>query len=599
MEKKIKIDVITLHAVQNYGSVLQALATQEILKQHGCDVTIIDYVREDVRYENLVKKWSGGNPIKALAIIPTILRWKNVFQSFAKKYLDCMACVESCPKNAINPSGIYKKIKEYLIAGRKVLFVGLPCQVEAVKCYVGEKLDNSLYTVDLICHGSPSPKVLDMFLAQYDIDTPKLSDIQFRNKNNFAVREGTSYIVQKGVLDKYSISFLNSISYTENCYHCQYANIMRVSDITLGDSWGSNLDIQEQRKGISLILNQTQKGKELLEQSELELMDVELNRAIEHNHQLRHPSIKPNTREIFFGEIKNGKNFNAIVRKLYPKQSAKQLVKMLLIKAKIMGGGMTNYGRNTGLDVATGRWICFVDGDDYIMPEYVSYMLALGVAYDADIALTTHMFGSFDNKQMDADDVRIWTGEDAVEAILCYKVPIGCYCKMFKREVLKTTRFIPEVFIGEGFNFNVAAFQKSNRILAGKLKTYFYRRDNPTSAMTKFSIKKCECGLKALDIIKENLQIHTDRVQTAWEFADWRTHSDFYDAMVLAKVKNEYPEFYRKCLNVTKQRALVALKVPTTRSNKIRAILMRVCPAIIPFMLKIREKRHNVNISHR
>lgn len=200
---------------------------------------------------------------------------------------------------------------------------------------------------------------------------------------------------------------------------------------------------------------------------------------------------------------------------------------------------------------------------------------------------------------MDADDVRIWTGEDAVEAILCYKVPIGCYCKMFKREVLKTTRFIPEVFIGEGFNFNVAAFQKSNRILAGKLKTYFYRRDNPTSAMTKFSIKKCECGLKALDIIKENLQIHTDRVQTAWEFADWRTHSDFYDAMVLAKVKNEYPEFYRKCLNVTKQRTLVALKVPTTRSNKIRAILMRVCPAIIPFMLKIREKRHNVNISHR
>lgn len=75
--------------------------------------------------------------------------------------------------------------------------------------------------------------------------------------------------------------------------------------------WGSNLDIQEQRKGVSLILNQTLKGKELLEQSELELMDVELNRAIEHNHQLKHPSIKPNTREIFFDEIKNGKNFNA------------------------------------------------------------------------------------------------------------------------------------------------------------------------------------------------------------------------------------------------------------------------------------------------
>ncbi|MGN1277744.1 MAG: polysaccharide pyruvyl transferase family protein [Floccifex sp.] len=88
MKKRIKIDVITLHAVQNYGSVLQALATQEIFKQHGCDVTIIDYIRDDVRYENLVKKWSGGNPIKALIIFPTILRWKKVFQSFTKQYLN-------------------------------------------------------------------------------------------------------------------------------------------------------------------------------------------------------------------------------------------------------------------------------------------------------------------------------------------------------------------------------------------------------------------------------------------------------------------------------------------------------------------------------
>ena len=97
----------------------------------------------------------------------------------------------------------------------------------------------------------------------------------------------------------------------------------------------------------------------------------------------------------------------------------------------------------------------------------------------------------------------------AVEAILCYKVPIGCYCKIFKREIMETTRFMPEVFIGEGFNFNIAAFQKSTKTVAGSLKTYYYRRDNPTSAMTKFSIQKCECGLLALEIIKEKLQIRS------------------------------------------------------------------------------------------
>ncbi len=87
-EIKMKIDVITLHAVQNYGSVLQAFATQELLKSHGCDVTIINYIREDVKYKNLIKKWSNGNLIKAIAIYPTILRWKSVFYDFINRNLN-------------------------------------------------------------------------------------------------------------------------------------------------------------------------------------------------------------------------------------------------------------------------------------------------------------------------------------------------------------------------------------------------------------------------------------------------------------------------------------------------------------------------------
>lgn len=289
----------------------------------------------------------------------------------------CMACVESCPKNAIK---IVDELDSYNAIINEEQCVN--CDLCRKVCQnnrnvkftqpimwkqgwardtlvrsssssggVAQAIERAFVrTGGIVCSCAFEKGTFGFMFAESEKEVEKFKGSKYVKSNpsgiykKIAVREGTSYIVQKGVLDKYSISFLNSISYTENCYHCQYANIMRVSDITLGDSWGSNLDIQEQRKGISLILNQTPKGKELLEQSELELMDVELNRAIEHNHQLRHPSIKPNTREIFFGEIKNGKNFNAIVRKLYPKQSAKQLVKMFLIKAKIIGGGMTNYG---------------------------------------------------------------------------------------------------------------------------------------------------------------------------------------------------------------------------------------------------------------
>lgn len=255
--------------------------------------------------------------------------------------------------------------------------------------------------------------------------------------------------------------------------------------------------------------------------------------------------------------------------------------------------------RNSGLDIASGEWVCFVDGDDFVMPDYVGYMLALAKGYNAEIAVTTKMFGNFDESQEIADNIQQWTNEDAVEAILCYRVPIGCYCKLFKRTFLKTTRFIPEVFIGEGFNFNISAFQKATRVVAGSIKTYYYRRDNPTSAMTKFSIKKCECGLWALEVIKQNLTIHTERIELAWKFANWRTHSDFYDMFVLAKAQKGHLDMYQKCLNVTKKQALIALKVPTTEQNKIRAVVMRICPMVIPLMMELRKRCYHVAVNNR
>lgn len=84
----MKIDIITLHAVKNYGSVLQALATQEIFKEKGCQVRIINYIKEESKRDNLVKFWAGNNIIKKMVIWPTVIRWKTVFDDFCDKYLE-------------------------------------------------------------------------------------------------------------------------------------------------------------------------------------------------------------------------------------------------------------------------------------------------------------------------------------------------------------------------------------------------------------------------------------------------------------------------------------------------------------------------------
>lgn len=239
-----------------------------------------------------------------------------------------------------NPSGIYKEINEKLKNGNQVLFIGLPCQVAAVKKVAGKRYDDLLYTVDLICHGTPSVKLLDMYLEQYGLSLSNIKNIKFRVGQKYQILADNKTVITKNVTDKYLIAFLNALTYTDNCYSCRYARKERVSDLTLGDSWGSELDDNQKNNGISLALCQTEKGIELLQNSDVSLKEVNIEKAILSNKQLRQPSRAPAARQKFFEGIKNGKNFNRNVFSALPKQSIRQDVKKFLIKsgiAKIIG----------------------------------------------------------------------------------------------------------------------------------------------------------------------------------------------------------------------------------------------------------------------
>ena len=241
-----------------------------------------------------------------------------------------------------DPSGVYETIDEYLKEGQKVLFVGLPCHVSALKNYIGDNTEELLYTVDLVCHGSPSEKLLAKYLMEKEININDLSNIFFRNKNKFRITalykdNNEVSITPRGVRDKYTIGFLNGLFYTENCYNCIYAGLERVSDITIGDSWGSSLEgTEEGTKGISLALCQTPKGEMLLKQCEIKLLPVDLENAIAANHQLQAPSLKPEQRDIFFGLIKEGVPIDKAIKKCYPKICFRQDIKKSLMRIHLI-----------------------------------------------------------------------------------------------------------------------------------------------------------------------------------------------------------------------------------------------------------------------
>lgn len=229
--------------------------------------------------------------------------------------------------------GVYHKVKEQLSSGKKVLFVGLPCQVAALKKYIGKKQIDGLYTVDLICHGTPSVQILKIFLAQNEMYLEQLHNIRFRKKLCYKDIEDYKEIATTGTCDPYTLGFLKGLFYTENCYQCQYASTERVSDITLGDSWGSELEEKEGEKGISLVLCQNEKGLTLVRDAELDCYDVDVETAVANNHQLREASAKHKATDKFFIDIAKGKKFSRTVFECMPIPYSKQMIKRILIRS--------------------------------------------------------------------------------------------------------------------------------------------------------------------------------------------------------------------------------------------------------------------------
>ena len=209
----------------------------------------------------------------------------------------------------------YYRIKQWLEAGRYVLFVGCPCQVAGLYACIGNDYKN-LFTVDLLCHGVPSPRLFQEHVSYLEKKYKrKLVDFYFRDKMKFSNKIALRYIFRNksvnilGKCEPYFKSFINGTAYRMCCYQCQYAQKQRVGDITLGDYWGIRKMHPEfdSTFGASLILVNTEKGKKLLSAANLKLKESDIEKAAAGNGILDRPSEMASCRKDFYQDIvKNG-----------------------------------------------------------------------------------------------------------------------------------------------------------------------------------------------------------------------------------------------------------------------------------------------------
>ena len=217
-------------------------------------------------------------------------------------------------------SGIYKSVKDALAMGRKVLFSGTPCQVAAIKRHT--KNNENLLTIDVICHGVPNVKMFHSSLELYNRDSIK--DFLFRDKkqgwtfNNLIVYKDGSLKKINHRLSSYMTYFLQGETYRDSCYECPYAKPERGADITIGDFWGvvgRRADLKEKidiEKGVSCLLVNSDKGRNAIESSGIELFKVSYEDIKDGNEPLNHPSKHTDKRYAILSEWKKRKNWSEV-----------------------------------------------------------------------------------------------------------------------------------------------------------------------------------------------------------------------------------------------------------------------------------------------
>ena len=216
---------------------------------------------------------------------------------------------------------IYQNVKNDLKNSKKVLFSGTPCQIAALNSYLNISRVNTknLYTIDIICHGTPSTQFFQDYIRYYESkNNVKITAYKFRDKTRHWGLKGTAIykdtgnnIKQKdiyGRLSTYYKMFLYGEIYRENCYSCKYAGKNRVGDITIGDYWGiekvhpeyviRNNGIFETKKGVSCIIVNSQNGEKLIKKygENIMLEKTYFDLVAKNNGQLNKPVVMPKSR---------------------------------------------------------------------------------------------------------------------------------------------------------------------------------------------------------------------------------------------------------------------------------------------------------------
>lgn len=154
----------------------------------------------------------------------------------------------------------------------KYMVIGLPCHIYPIWRFAADrKRQDQFIFVDMFCHGCPTKVLWDKYLEwekdKYKIE--KIDKIEFRSKtygwHEFCTKfiaEGHEYCTKPGE-DLFYRTFFKDLVLNEACNTCKLRGYSMVSDIRIGDFWGTKYDLNT--TGVSVCVINSERGSRVLE----------------------------------------------------------------------------------------------------------------------------------------------------------------------------------------------------------------------------------------------------------------------------------------------------------------------------------------------
>lgn len=244
-------------------------------------------------------------------------------------------------------SGLYREIRSLLRSGEKVLACGTPCQMAALRSFLGREYEN-LLIVDFICRGVNSPKVYRKYLDSLERKyggkavyvKAKNKELGWRSLTRKVVFDNGAVYYGIRMDDDFRRGYHTNVFCRPSCYRCQYKGFPRMADITIADYWGiENVDKNlDNNIGTSMILLNSKKGAAYFEKvkERLEWKETPFESVLPGNIALLKPIEPPQIdRRQFFSDL-DSTDFDVVVQKYFPPRGQsgfshwKQTVKSLI-----------------------------------------------------------------------------------------------------------------------------------------------------------------------------------------------------------------------------------------------------------------------------